>query len=74
MSDDQGSTDRRHVRVWFGEHVIARYTAEPALAERYAAAMDRRFAGLKITNEPVPSEPVTAQPLPSERLWDITPH
>jgi hypothetical protein len=45
------STDRR-VRVWFGEHVIAEYTAEPADAVRYQAGMTRRFASLRITIEP----------------------
>jgi hypothetical protein len=45
-------TDRR-VRVWFGEHVIADYTAEPATAIQYQAAMTRRFASLRITIEPV---------------------
>jgi hypothetical protein len=44
----------RRVRVWFGDHVIADYRAEPALAERYAAAMSRRFAGLRVTNDQVP--------------------
>ena len=44
---------RRHVRVWFGEHVIGWYQAEPALAHRYEQAMRRRFAGLKVTNDPV---------------------
>lgn len=44
---------RRRVRVWFGAVVIADYTAEPALAQRYADAMDRRF-NLPITNDPVP--------------------
>ena len=43
-------TDRR-VRVWFGEHVIADYTAEPAKAIRYQACMTRRFASLHITIE-----------------------
>jgi hypothetical protein len=43
---------RRRVRVWFGEHPIATYVAEPALASRYEAAMQRRFAGLRVTNEP----------------------
>jgi hypothetical protein len=42
----------RHVRVWFGEHVIADYTAEPAAAMRYQAGMTRRFASLRITIEP----------------------
>lgn len=47
-------TDRR-VRVWFGEHVIADYTAEPAKAIRYQACMTRRFASLRITIESVPA-------------------
>ncbi|HEY0687785.1 MAG TPA: hypothetical protein VGD71_01995 [Kribbella sp.] len=44
-------TDRR-VRVWFGEHIIAEYTAEPEPALRYQAAMNRRFASLRVTIEP----------------------
>ncbi|MEU4604038.1 hypothetical protein AB0F43_13750 [Kribbella sp. NPDC023972] len=44
-------TDRR-VRMWFGEHVIADYTAEPPDALRYQAGMTRRFASLRITIEP----------------------
>ena len=43
----------RRVRVWFGEHVIADYTAEVADAIRYQAGMTRRFASLRITIEPV---------------------
>ncbi|RZU13966.1 hypothetical protein EV645_4826 [Kribbella rubisoli] len=42
----------RRVRVWFGEHVIADYTGEPADALRYQAGMTRRFASLRITIEP----------------------
>jgi hypothetical protein len=37
------------VRVWFGQHVIADYTACRELAEPYAHAMSRRFAGLRVT-------------------------
>src|SRR4051794_1126433 len=48
-------TPCRRVRVWFGEVVIADYTAEPALAQRYAEAMDRRL-NLPVTNDPVPAE------------------
>ena len=44
-------TPRHRVRVWFGPHKIAEYTAEPALAAQYEAAMRRRFAGLRVTNE-----------------------
>lgn len=42
----------RCVKIWFGEHVIAEYTAEPATAMRYQAAMTRRFASLRVTIEP----------------------
>lgn len=66
--------EMRRVRVWFGEHVLADYRAEPKLAARYAEAMDRRFAGLKITNEPVPAADAPTEPLPRERMWPVTPH
>jgi hypothetical protein len=65
--------ERRHVRVWFGEHVIAHYRAEPALAERYAQAMSRRFAGLRVTNDPLPPAEPLPEPLPSELMWEIAP-
>jgi hypothetical protein len=42
----------RCVRVWFGEHVIAEYTAELETAMRYQAAMTRRLASLRVTIEP----------------------
>jgi hypothetical protein len=42
----------RCVRVWFGEHIVAEYTAEPETAIRYQAAMTRRFASLRVTIEP----------------------
>jgi hypothetical protein len=71
---------RRRVRVWFGSHVIADYIAEPELAARYEQAMRKRFAGLKVTSDPLPlPPPVTAalpdaaRPLPSESLWELTP-
>ncbi|MFC5268499.1 hypothetical protein ACFPJ1_40875 [Kribbella qitaiheensis] len=63
---------KRRVRVWFGRYVIADYTAEPELAQRYAKAMARRFAGLRVTNDPVGDQP--GRPLPSERLWDNPPN
>ena len=44
MDDPTPTVRRRRVRVWFGEHVIADYCAEPLLAERYAKAMARRVA------------------------------
>ena len=72
--------ERRKVQVWFGSHVIATYVAERALADQYAAAMSCRFAGLRITNDPLP--PSAARdprhlpdhpPIPSEqRLWPLT--
>ena len=65
----------RHVRVWFGQHVIASYVADPESAKRYAEAMDRRYAGLKVTNDPVPVPDPNAQPLPPRRIWGaVDPH
>lgn len=55
---EQAQPRRHRVRVWFGEHVIADYNTEPAF-ERYAHAMSRRFAGLRVTNDPFPSTPQT---------------
>ncbi len=76
--DSTGSCERRRVRVWLGSYVIADYIADAALADRYADAMRRRFAGLKVTSDALPpAVSETAQraprPLPSERLWELTP-
>ncbi|WP_344112891.1 hypothetical protein [Kribbella alba] len=85
MSDSAGSDPtppprsgagpkRRRVRVWFGDHVVADYRAEAELADRYAAAMSRRFAGLRVTSEPIAdSDPTPGRSLPGERLWEVTP-
>lgn len=55
--------ERRRVRVWFGEHAIRDHVAATDLADRYAQAMRRRFAGLRITNEALPeSSPDPASP------------
>jgi hypothetical protein len=63
-------TARRRVRVWFGQHVIADYTATAGLAERYAEAMRRRFIGLRITVDDQPNG--TERPVPCEQLWEVT--
>ncbi len=66
--------ERRRVRVWFGDHVVADYRAEAELAERYAAAMSRRFAGLRVTSDPIPdTDPGPERSLPGERLWEVAP-
>lgn len=77
-SADSGSdsvpTDHQRVRVWFGRHVIADYRARCDRAQRYAAAMRRRFAGLEITIDPIVSGPDRpSDPLPDERWWEIVP-
>lgn len=74
MNHQPERIEQRHVRVWFGQHVIANYVADAEHATRYAEAMDRRFAGLRIPNDPVPFPPASALPLPSERLWSTVPH
>lgn len=67
----------QRVRVWFGAHVVADYIADPLAAARYADAMRQRFAGLRVTSDRVESSATAgtaiAKPLPSERLWELTP-
>lgn len=62
--------DARRVQVWFGNHVIATYVAERLLADQYAAAMGRRFAGLRITNEPLPPNCLADADTPSRPSAD----
>ena len=45
--------EQRRVRVWFGAHPIADHTAAVDQAAQYEVAMRRRFASLRVTNEPV---------------------
>jgi hypothetical protein len=59
--------------VWFGDHIVADYRAEADVADRYAAAMSRRFAGLRVTSEPIPALDPGGQSLPGERLWEVAP-
>jgi hypothetical protein len=76
MTEHQATlAPRRRVRVWFGSHVIADYSAEAELADRYVAAMSRRFGGLRITVDeiPVPDPDVSARTLPGELLWELAP-
>ncbi len=47
------SVPNRRVCVWFGRHKIVDHVGEPAFAARFESAMRRRFAGLRVTNEPV---------------------
>jgi len=62
------------VRVWFGRHVIASYKADPEAAAQYAAAMERRYCGLRVTDEPMPTPVPELRRMPCERLWDLPPH
>lgn len=60
----------QRVRVWFGTEVICCHVADRARAQRYAALMAQRFAGLRVTIE---DEPSADDPeLPHELLWDRT--
>lgn len=64
------------IRVWFGSHVVAEYEAAPRLAARYEDAMRRRFAGLRVTTDELHGDQAAdaaMRPLPSERLWELTP-
>lgn len=65
-------TEQQWVRVWFGEHVLADYAAEPAVADRYAEAMRQRFMGLRVTSDPLPEHGARTGALPNERVWEMT--
>jgi hypothetical protein len=66
-------TNPWQVRVWFGSHVIANYAAERGEAEEYAAAMRRRFFGLRVTSEPLHTSVSDIQPLPAKHWWQVPP-
>lgn len=51
----------RRVTVWFGDHIVAEKTCPtPAAAAKYEDGMRRRFAALRVTNEPI-AGPVSAR-------------
>lgn len=68
MSEQVG--ERRRVRVWFGNEVICTHVADSLEAERYAALMGQRFAGLTVTVDEAPT--VSGISLPHELLWERT--
>lgn len=77
----QSSAAKQRVNVWFGDKPICEYDADPELADRYAAAMRRRFAGLRVTVKPTPPETrspretdsARVEGLPTDsRLWPLT--
>ncbi|UPK73787.1 hypothetical protein MU582_15265 [Nocardioidaceae bacterium SCSIO 66511] len=72
MNGQSTDTGQQWIRVWFGNHVLADYAAEPAVASRYADAMRQRFMGLRVTSDPLPVGKRAAEPLPSERMWEMT--
>lgn len=59
------TTERHWVRVWFGPHVIAQYDGDTEHAEHYVRGMQRRFPGLKVTDDIVP--PTGERPLSGEQ-------
>ena len=66
-------SEERVIRVWFGQTPIAKYQAMPEPAAAYAAAMDRRYPGLRISNDPAPADGPELRRMPGERLWDEAP-
>ncbi|MFI5728737.1 hypothetical protein ACIA49_01375 [Kribbella sp. NPDC051587] len=56
-SRGQDTPARIVVMVWFGDHLLSSYVAEPALAARFATAMQRRLTGVRITTAEVRQMP-----------------
>ncbi|TCO47860.1 hypothetical protein EV646_105418 [Kribbella antiqua] len=46
----------RRVCVWLGEHLIIDHLSDPAKATWFEYAIQRRHAGLRVTNEPAEAE------------------
>lgn len=65
---------RRHVRLFFGSHVIAEYWADPERAAHFAEVIGSRFGGLRVENIAAPVDPGQVAALPEERLWNLPPH
>ncbi|MPZ63806.1 MAG: hypothetical protein GEU93_21580 [Propionibacteriales bacterium] len=72
QSTSVNSTDsaQKRVQVWFGSEVISSHTARPDEANRYAALIARRFAGLTVTVDDAQGDRDPA--LAPELLWDQT--
>jgi hypothetical protein len=56
ISEGPPSEGGCRVRVWFGRHAILDYRGGVDAADRYAAAMRRRFTGLTVTSEALRAE------------------
>jgi hypothetical protein len=69
-SHGKQAEQRSRIRVWFGNEVICSHAADPEEAERYAALMARRFAGLAVTIDSG-AEPDDPE-LPHHLLWEHT--
>jgi len=77
----EGPEMKRWVRVWFlaggglgTDTLVGSYRAsDPGVAERYASAMTRRYAGLRVSIDPLPEYATPARELPAERLWTLAP-
>ncbi|WP_238161068.1 hypothetical protein [Kribbella antibiotica] len=71
----------RWVRVWLlacgglgTDTMVGSYLAsDSVVAERYAAAIGRTYAGLRVTIDPPSEWAMPARELPAERLWTLAP-
>lgn len=70
---DEAPTTRKRVRGYLGEYLIAEYSAEAGLADRYTEAMQKNFGGLEWKVDDVPAGEAPARPVPAERLWELAP-
>lgn len=63
----------KRVRAYLGRHLIAEYTAEPEVVDRYLAAVGPKFQGLDWEVDNLPADAPAGRPLPGERLWELAP-
>lgn len=71
MGDVQERQEERRVLLWFGEHLLRAYRAEPTAAVEYANAVGAHFPGLTVTVDREDVDGLVR--LPCEQLWTLTP-
>lgn len=64
-----GKLDEHRVQLWFGQHLLREYRAEPTAATEYAKAMGLRFPGIMIKVDRAAVDGLVH--LPCEQLWTV---
>ncbi len=67
----EGEPEDHRVMLWFGEHLLRSYRADPSAATEYSKAISQHFPGVMVTVDKEAVEGLVR--LPCEQLWTLTP-